>query len=74
MLDKSKFWCLMVNGLLVTKDVVYDYIRYQSMYVYHNMIAKVCWFLCFRVWETRMWTCERWPCLKGRCEVRLPPY
>ncbi|KAL7827634.1 hypothetical protein SRHO_G00333520 [Serrasalmus rhombeus] len=22
----------------------------------------------FRVWETRMWTCERWPCLKGRCQ------
>uniref|UniRef100_A0A8C5CSM0 Achalasia, adrenocortical insufficiency, alacrimia n=1 Tax=Gadus morhua TaxID=8049 RepID=A0A8C5CSM0_GADMO len=22
----------------------------------------------FRVWETRMWTCERWPSLKGRCE------
>ncbi|MBN3306284.1 AAAS protein, partial [Amia calva] len=23
----------------------------------------------FRVWETGMWTCERWPCLKGRCQV-----
>uniref|UniRef100_A0A8C8EQ42 Aladin seven-bladed propeller domain-containing protein n=1 Tax=Oncorhynchus tshawytscha TaxID=74940 RepID=A0A8C8EQ42_ONCTS len=22
----------------------------------------------FRVWETRMWTCERWPSLKGRCQ------
>lgn len=22
----------------------------------------------FRVWETRMWTCERWPCIKGRCQ------
>ncbi|XP_068606220.1 aladin [Brachionichthys hirsutus] len=22
----------------------------------------------FRVWETRMWTCERWPGLKGRCQ------
>ncbi|XP_062855582.1 aladin isoform X2 [Trichomycterus rosablanca] len=22
----------------------------------------------FRVWETKMWTCERWPCLKGRCQ------
>ncbi|KAL2102007.1 hypothetical protein ACEWY4_003768 [Coilia grayii] len=22
----------------------------------------------FRVWETWMWTCERWPCLKGRCQ------
>nr|XP_046223598.1 aladin-like [Oncorhynchus gorbuscha] len=22
----------------------------------------------FRVWETRMWICERWPCLKGRCQ------
>ncbi|KAF7695145.1 hypothetical protein HF521_006868 [Silurus meridionalis] len=22
----------------------------------------------FRVWETTMWTCERWPCLKGRCQ------
>lgn len=22
----------------------------------------------FRVWETRMWTCDRWPCLKGRCQ------
>uniref|UniRef100_A0A674MV27 Achalasia, adrenocortical insufficiency, alacrimia n=1 Tax=Takifugu rubripes TaxID=31033 RepID=A0A674MV27_TAKRU len=25
----------------------------------------------FRVWETRMWTCERWPCLKGRCQVKF---
>ncbi|XP_068188566.1 aladin isoform X2 [Antennarius striatus] len=23
----------------------------------------------FRVWETRMWTCERWPSLKGRCQT-----
>uniref|UniRef100_A0A8C9VNI8 Achalasia, adrenocortical insufficiency, alacrimia n=2 Tax=Scleropages formosus TaxID=113540 RepID=A0A8C9VNI8_SCLFO len=23
----------------------------------------------FRVWETRTWTCERWPCLKGRCQT-----
>ncbi|XP_028842607.1 aladin isoform X2 [Denticeps clupeoides] len=23
----------------------------------------------FRVWETRMWTCERWPCLKGRLQT-----
>ncbi|MBN3317693.1 AAAS protein, partial [Atractosteus spatula] len=23
----------------------------------------------FRVWETRMWTCDRWPCLKGRCQT-----
>ncbi|TTL25871.1 Aladin [Bagarius yarrelli] len=22
----------------------------------------------FRVWETKMWTCERWPCVKGRCQ------
>ncbi|XP_076859110.1 aladin isoform X2 [Brachyhypopomus gauderio] len=22
----------------------------------------------FRVWETRTWTCERWPCLNGRCQ------
>ncbi|KAM8829390.1 aladin isoform 2-T2 [Synchiropus picturatus] len=22
----------------------------------------------FRVWETRMWTCERWPSVKGRCQ------
>uniref|UniRef100_A0A1A8G9M0 Achalasia, adrenocortical insufficiency, alacrimia n=1 Tax=Nothobranchius korthausae TaxID=1143690 RepID=A0A1A8G9M0_9TELE len=22
----------------------------------------------FRVWETRTWTCERWPCIKGRCQ------
>ncbi|KAM6976483.1 aladin [Aplochiton taeniatus] len=22
----------------------------------------------FRVWETRMWTCEIWPSLKGRCQ------
>ncbi|XP_077339977.1 aladin [Lithobates pipiens] len=23
----------------------------------------------FRVWETQMWTCERWPTLKGRCQT-----
>ncbi|XP_023669191.1 aladin [Paramormyrops kingsleyae] len=23
----------------------------------------------FRIWETRMWTCEHWPCLKGRCQT-----
>ncbi|XP_053564284.1 aladin isoform X2 [Bombina bombina] len=23
----------------------------------------------FRVWETQMWTCERWPTLKGRCQA-----
>ncbi|MGH0190018.1 UNVERIFIED_CONTAM: hypothetical protein FKN15_041740 [Acipenser sinensis] len=23
----------------------------------------------FRVWETSMWTCERWPTLTGRCQV-----
>ncbi|XP_043939843.1 aladin isoform X2 [Protopterus annectens] len=23
----------------------------------------------FRVWETCMWTCERWPTLKGRCQT-----
>ncbi|XP_035169218.1 aladin [Oxyura jamaicensis] len=23
----------------------------------------------FRVWEARMWTCERWPTLKGRCQT-----
>ncbi|XP_029012896.1 aladin isoform X2 [Betta splendens] len=22
----------------------------------------------FRVWETKMWTCERWPSVKGRCQ------
>ncbi|XP_072104687.1 aladin [Mobula birostris] len=23
----------------------------------------------FRVWETRTWTCDRWPTLKGRCQT-----
>ncbi|XP_069735652.1 aladin isoform X2 [Phaenicophaeus curvirostris] len=23
----------------------------------------------FRVWEAQMWTCERWPTLKGRCQT-----
>ncbi|XP_057648718.1 aladin isoform X2 [Chionomys nivalis] len=23
----------------------------------------------FRVWETQMWTCERWPTLSGRCQT-----
>ncbi|XP_053312167.1 aladin [Spea bombifrons] len=23
----------------------------------------------FRVWETQMWTCERWPTLQGRCQT-----
>ncbi|XP_040278176.1 aladin [Bufo bufo] len=23
----------------------------------------------FRVWETHMWTCERWPTLSGRCQT-----
>ncbi|KFV05866.1 Aladin, partial [Pterocles gutturalis] len=23
----------------------------------------------FRVWEAQMWTCERWPTIKGRCQV-----
>ncbi|XP_067833505.1 aladin-like isoform X2 [Heptranchias perlo] len=23
----------------------------------------------FRVWETRTWTCERWPTLRGRCQT-----
>ncbi|MEE6518043.1 hypothetical protein FKM82_028729 [Ascaphus truei] len=23
----------------------------------------------FRVWETQMWTCERWPTLQGRCQA-----
>ncbi|XP_064408544.1 aladin isoform X1 [Latimeria chalumnae] len=23
----------------------------------------------FRIWETRLWTCERWPTLKGRCQT-----
>ncbi|XP_026516502.1 aladin isoform X1 [Terrapene carolina triunguis] len=23
----------------------------------------------FRVWEAQMWTCERWPTIKGRCQT-----
>ncbi|XP_075055280.1 aladin [Mixophyes fleayi] len=23
----------------------------------------------FRVWETQMWTCERWPTIQGRCQT-----
>lgn len=26
--------------------------------------------LYLRVWEAQMWTCERWPTLSGRCQVR----
>lgn len=25
--------------------------------------------LSYRVWEAQMWTCEKWPTIKGRCQV-----